>query len=160
MVPGVVRWCSISSGAGGIVSASVLDDVETAANEYLSFLEGEQSASESHSVVTPSLVESVLDAEPSGVPSTADPVLSVGASMSLSVDLNALRPEIERLSVPFSSAKPVNIRVQTTASVVEGNENTPAGSGDLFFHIERLFCVLKEFFDLVKPCVLCSFLGI
>ena len=109
-----MRPSSFSSGAGCVVSASVLEDVETAVTESSTVMETGDSASESLSVVTLFVVESLLDVEPAAVPSSVSRMPSVAAGGSLSVDLEALVPVMECAS---SSPKPVDFCMGTTTSV-------------------------------------------
>ena len=61
---GVVVQSSLASRAGGVIIASFLDEVERTAAGSSTVVEGEDSASESLSVVTRSVVELVLDVGP------------------------------------------------------------------------------------------------
>ena len=93
--PEVVRPSSLVSAAGGVVSASVLDQVERAAAGYSTVVEVEGSASESLSVVTRSVVKSVMYVRPAVVPSSKEPVLFVVVGGSSSAAVHALGPEVE-----------------------------------------------------------------
>ena len=67
VLPEVVRPYSFFSGASSKVFAFVLDDVEKAVTESVVFLKGNESAWESLSKVTRSVVQSNLDVEASGM---------------------------------------------------------------------------------------------
>ena len=148
--PVVVRPFSLLSVAGTAVSASVLDDVEKAVAGSSTIVEGRDSASESISVVTRSVVRLVLDVEASAavVSSSTDPVPSVVASVSLLVDVDALVFEEEQLNATSSSPEPVDICVGTTANVVE--DDGTAGPVDVAIQTERWLCFLNECMDHVK----------
>ena len=93
--PGVVRPSSLASVAGGILSASVLNDVDGAAAGFSMVVKGEDSASESLSLVTGSVVESVLDVGPVAVPSSVEQRSSVVVGGSPSAAVDALVTEVE-----------------------------------------------------------------
>ena len=116
VIPGEVRPSSPLLGAVVAVSATLSDNVEGAVSGSSTVVEGEDNASESISVVTCSVVESVLDVEPAGVPSSVNRVSSVAIGGSLSSNVNALGPQMERLSVTFLSPEPVGVCVRTTAT--------------------------------------------
>ena len=104
--PGLFRPSSLFSAAPGDVSASVPHDVERTVAGSSTVAQGEDSASESLSVVTRSVVESVLDVGPAGVPSTFEPGESIMAGISLLADVDGLGFEAEQLSVAFLSPYP------------------------------------------------------
>ena len=83
----MVRPWSLVSGAGGIVSASVLDEVDRTAAGSSTAVEGEDSASEVLPLVTLSVVVSVLDVGSAAVLASVEQVSSivVGGSSSAAV---------------------------------------------------------------------------
>ena len=104
--PDVVRPSNCLSDDCG---ASVLHDVERAIVGSSTVMEGRNNASESFSVATVSVVESVLDVESSGVV-----VSFVVASATMLADVDALRSQTEWLSVVSLTPEPVDICVGTT----------------------------------------------
>ena len=120
---------SLCSSAACVVSASLLDNVERAVTDSVVLLECEESASESLSLVSRSIVLLALDAELYGVfvPSSLNSEPSVAAGLPLSVNIDILGLDVERLSVAPSSPEPVNICAGTTVIVVKGDCTTAAG---------------------------------
>ena len=115
---GVVRPSSLVSDAGGVVSVSVLDEVDRVAAGSSTVFEGDGSASEVLWLVTRSLVESFLDVRPPPpVPPSVSPVVD---SRSPSSVVDALGPEFGQLSVASLSPGPVDICLETAATVVDG----------------------------------------
>ena len=151
--PVVVRPSHLISSADGVVSASVLDDVERAAVWSSIVNEGENSASESVSVVTRSVVESVLEVGPAAVPSSVEQVSSIVVGRFPSAPADALGLEVKRLSVAFLSPGPVDICVETA---VDGCVTVAAGPVDVAVQIEGGLYVLIELIDHVKHCVFCK----
>ena len=153
---GVVRPSCLISGAGGVVIASVVDEVERAAAGSSTVVEGEDSASESLSLVTRSVVESVLDVGTAAVQLSVEQVSSVAVAGSPSVAVDALGPEVERLSVASLSPGPVDICVETAATVVDGSVFVAAGPVDVTVQTDGGLYVLYEILDHVKYCVFCK----
>ena len=150
---GVVRSSSLVSGAGGVVSVSVLDVMERAAAGSSTVVEGEDSAAESLLVVTHPVLVSVLDVGPATVPSSLEQVLSIVLGGSPSAAVDVLRPEVERLNVASLSPGPVDICVDTAATVVNGCVTVAWGSVDVAVRTEGGLYVLNNLIDQVKPCV-------
>ena len=121
-------------------------------------VEGEDSASELPLAVTRWFVKSLLDVEPVVVPSSADHKLSVAAGGLLPADVEALGPEVERLSVSCSSPQPKDVCVGTTATVAEDGVIAAAGQVVLAVQTEGRLCVVTELSYQVKHCVLCKYL--
>ena len=156
---GVVWPSGLLSGAGGVISALLPDDVEEAVAGSSTVVEGEASASESLSVVTPSVVESVLDVAPAAVPSSVEQMSSVVVGVSPSAGVHALGPEVERLNVASLAPGPVDVCMGTAAIVVDDCITAAVGPIDVAVQTEGGLCVFNEHIDHVKDCVLCNTLG-
>ena len=136
---------------------SVLDEVERAAAGSSTVVEGEDSAAESLLVVTHPVLVSVLDVVSAAVPSSLDQVLSIVLGGSPSAAVDALGLEVERLNVASLSPGPVDICVDTAATVVVDACVTAAlGPGDVAVWTEGGLYVLNNIIDHVKPCVFCK----
>ena len=129
------------SGAGGAVSASLLDDVERAVFGSSTIVGGKGSAPESIPVVTHSVVVSVLDVEPAGVSWSADRVPSVVFDVSLSVGVDAVGSKVERLCDASSSLEPVDVCIRTTATVPKDGVTAAAGAVDVAVRTESEKCI-------------------
>ena len=133
---GVVRPSSFYSGAGGAVSALLLDDVVRVVTGFSTFIEGKDSAPESIPVVTLSVVELLLEMEPAGVPSSTDRVPSIVVGGSLSGDVDAVGLKMEWLSDASSSPEPVDVCTETTATVTKDGVTAAAGPVDVAVQTE------------------------
>ena len=137
---------------------SVLDEVEGAAAGSSTVVEGEDSASQALSLMTRSVVESVVDVGPAAVPLSLEQVsfVVVGGSPPAAVD--ALEPEVDRLSVASFSPGHVDICAETAANVVNVCVSVAAGPVDVTVQTEDGFYVLNELLDHVKIFALCKIL--
>ena len=153
---GLVRPSSLLSGDGGVVSASLLDDLVRAVAGSSTAVVGEHSTSESLSMVTRSVAEPVLYVEPAGVPSSVDLLPSSVVALSHLAAADILGPAVWRLSVASSSPGPVDICVGTAATVVDDCIAPASGQVDSAVQIEAWLCVLSALIEPVKFCVPCK----
>ena len=93
----------------------------------------------------------MLDLEPAGVP-FSDPVASVVAGVGMCADMDAPRPEVERLSVAFPSPETVGVCVRTTVTVLEDSVTEVVGPVDAAVQTDFGLCFLNELMDHVKQC--------
>ena len=86
----------------------------------------------------------------------ASVTVEIGGSLSAAVD--ALGLKVERLSVAILSPGPVDICVETAATVVDGYVTAAARPVDLAVQTEGGLFVRIEFIDHVEHCVICKLL--
>ena len=121
-------------------------------------VESQNSASEELSAVTRSVVESMLDVEPAYMPSSLEQMSSVVNAGSPAATVDALGPEVERLSATFLSSKSADICVETVTTVEDGCVTVAAGPVVVAVQTEGGLCSLNELIDHVKHCVFCKLL--
>ena len=107
-------------------------------------LEGEDSASESLSILTRSVVELVFDVEPAGVPLSVDRVPYFVVSGSLFAQVYALWPAVEQLRVASLSPVPVGVCLGSTANVVEDGVTAAGSPVVVAVQTKGGLCVLKN----------------
>ena len=88
-------------------------------------------------------MESVLDVESNGVQSSVERVPSVLIGGSLSADVDALGPEVERLSVVSSSPAAEGVSVGTTTTVFDDGVTVAAKPVDVAVQTEGGQSVLR-----------------